>query len=645
MDELRAHGPLGAPGAARRVLPFAVVACLTVVGLWVPPHPPRLTEAAGLGVLIVLASLVSPWRRLPRGAQAVPPLLILVPVVLLRGPTGTGMTGFGILAFLPVLWLGLYAGRRAVASCVVGVGVVFVIPLLRSGGGSATDWGLVALAVGLSGLVGGSVHRLVADLGRRHLDAFRIARRLEGVLGAATGYAVIGTDLLGRIEVFNAGAERMLGWRADQVVGRSCELLHDRTELAVRSARLGVTPLEALTVSLEGAETERSSWNYVRRDGTALLVELSVTALRDGDGAVIGYLTVAEDVTKRIASEQRLRDSEANLSAVARVVRRVQAGQDARDAVVAGAMEAAGAHGVFLFEPAGPRSLRLVRSLGGSLAEATLSFDDTSATVATYLSGERLFVADPHGHPLISQQLLRQVDVAAVLFEPVVRRGEVVAVLVVAWGSAVQSPQDRKASVIALLAAEAAVVFEHSDLMRRLEEMASTDPLTGLANRRAWDEALALAVSRAARDGAPLTVAMLDLDHFKSYNDALGHQAGDELLAEFAAAASGVLRDVDVLARWGGEEFVVALPGCDVVAAADVLGRLRGTVPHRQTCSVGYAQWDGTESTEALVARADAAMYAAKQAGRDRAVAADRRRCGDQSGPWDDAEEVRAVSA
>jgi diguanylate cyclase (GGDEF)-like protein len=154
----------------------------------------------------------------------------------------------------------------------------------------------------------------------------------------------------------------------------------------------------------------------------------------------------------------------------------------------------------------------------------------------------------------------------------------------------------------------------------RLQVVAGTDSLTGAANRRAWDEELASALARAARDGAPLSMALIDVDHFKTYNDRHGHQAGDRLLKEAAAAWRGILRVTDVLARIGGDEFAVLLPGCALEMAATIADRLRAAVPAAAGCSIGVAVWDTRETALGFVARADRALYDAKERGRDRVV-------------------------
>jgi diguanylate cyclase (GGDEF)-like protein len=165
--------------------------------------------------------------------------------------------------------------------------------------------------------------------------------------------------------------------------------------------------------------------------------------------------------------------------------------------------------------------------------------------------------------------------------------------------------------------------LERRTLMRRLAADARTDALTGLANRRAWDEALPLALRQAERLGHPLAVVLTDVDHFKAYNDAHGHPAGDLALRELGARWSVHVRDIDVLARIGGEEFAVLLPGCDARAALAVAERLRADMPAGLTTSAGVASWHAPQSPAELVAAADRALYRAKHAGRDRSCLAE----------------------
>lgn len=164
-----------------------------------------------------------------------------------------------------------------------------------------------------------------------------------------------------------------------------------------------------------------------------------------------------------------------------------------------------------------------------------------------------------------------------------------------------------------------------AELERRaaeVEQMAHSDGLTGLMNRRAWDERLPVEVARARRGEAPVAVALLDIDEFKAFNDRHGHQAGDGLLRAAADAWTAQLRSGDVLARYGGEEFGVILPDCDIDVARRIVERLRSAARGGCTCSAGVAVWEPGMSVTQLVAAADAALYRAKRAGRDRTVVA-----------------------
>jgi diguanylate cyclase (GGDEF)-like protein/PAS domain S-box-containing protein len=163
---------------------------------------------------------------------------------------------------------------------------------------------------------------------------------------------------------------------------------------------------------------------------------------------------------------------------------------------------------------------------------------------------------------------------------------------------------------------------QQAKLLARAEETARIDSLTALPNRRHWDEELGRELARARRGETPLCVALLDLDHFKAFNDTHGHREGDRLLRNCAAAWRMAVRGSDFLARYGGEEFAVLLPECEIGDAMDVIERLRMNTPEVQTVSAGVAQWNGFESSAALIDRADLALYEAKRAGRDRATVA-----------------------
>jgi diguanylate cyclase (GGDEF)-like protein len=164
----------------------------------------------------------------------------------------------------------------------------------------------------------------------------------------------------------------------------------------------------------------------------------------------------------------------------------------------------------------------------------------------------------------------------------------------------------------------------NASLMRELTQLAREDGLTGVANRRTLDERLPQEMARAARHGYALSVVMIDLDHFKRFNDRRGHAAGDALLRNAAQAWLRQLRPSDLLARYGGEEFTFVLPSCDEVQAERMVERLRPLMPEKQTFSAGIALWNGQHSPAELLAAADEALRQAKRAGRNRIVIAGR---------------------
>ena len=156
----------------------------------------------------------------------------------------------------------------------------------------------------------------------------------------------------------------------------------------------------------------------------------------------------------------------------------------------------------------------------------------------------------------------------------------------------------------------------------QLAGLARSDPLTGVANRRTWDYELSRACQHARSTGEPLTVALLDLDHFKAYNDKHGHQAGDLLLREATAMWSSLLGDGAMLARYGGEEFAVLLPGQRLASGHASILELLAHTPRGTTVSAGLAQWDPATDPSAVVGFADKALYAAKRGGRNQARSA-----------------------
>jgi diguanylate cyclase (GGDEF)-like protein len=189
------------------------------------------------------------------------------------------------------------------------------------------------------------------------------------------------------------------------------------------------------------------------------------------------------------------------------------------------------------------------------------------------------------------------------------------------------SDEDRMTA--ASLASQAVVALEAARLHRIVSNQALVDGLTGLANRRSCEETLASELARAERFPGPLALIVADLDDFKEVNDRYGHQAGDVVLREFAALLGESVRDIDLACRWGGEEFLLLLPGTDLEGAAHVAERVRRALQERivlsvdgepipVTASFGVAAYPQSRNESELFAAADSALYEAKRTGKNR---------------------------
>ena len=181
----------------------------------------------------------------------------------------------------------------------------------------------------------------------------------------------------------------------------------------------------------------------------------------------------------------------------------------------------------------------------------------------------------------------------------------------------------------ASLAAQAVIALDNARLHRIVERQALVDGLTGLANRRQCEDSLTAEIARGDRLGTPFTLILADLDDFKEINDLHGHAVGDDVLRELASVLRATVRDSDVAGRWGGEEFLLLLPGADAVGGAQLADRIRASLAERSflgrdgqvvtvTCSFGVAQHRAGGDERELFAAADRALYRAKREGKNR---------------------------
>jgi diguanylate cyclase (GGDEF)-like protein len=362
------------------------------------------------------------------------------------------------------------------------------------------------------------------------------------------------------------------------------------------------------------------AWVLADLDGSTPVVRWVVTI---GSILVVGLLVEALAGRLRRETVSAARRA-TNLEAVGDVARHLATQSDPRAvgwAICSAAMRTAHASAAVLWLPNHAGDALQATATAGAEAEGVLIpfVTPASGAIQAFTAAEERLSSRRAIDP--SQELRPRFAAEDALWVPVLRDGKTaVGVLAVYWEHPLEEIGDETRRAVKLFALEASIAIERGELLGRLEMAARTDDLTGLLNRRAWNEELGRELSRADREGSALCIAILDLDRFKQYNDAHGHQAGDRFLKQMAGAWGQSLRAGDILARYGGEEFALALPSTDLDESEVMLERLREALPDGQTCSAGVCRWDGAESAEKLTARADSALYEAKDAGRDRVV-------------------------
>jgi diguanylate cyclase (GGDEF)-like protein/PAS domain S-box-containing protein len=600
---------------ARRSILAPYLACLVVLVAVLPVEGAiqggEVAAAMAIQAFIGLALAFGRRLRHPTVLAAIAGILLFIAsVALLRDGAGTG---YGPLVLLPAIWAALHGRRIELAVAIAGAALAFAVPQLLVGppGYPALGWRAGALIVLVAIVVGVAVLRLVERLGASNAQA-------TGILGAmAEGFALTRD---GEIVAVNPALSRITGFSREELLGARPpfpfwppEGHEEGEELRRRNAAAG------------GSDFEMT---LMRASGERFPAAVTSAPADLGDGSV-AFVNTIRDVTERRAYEDAMRRRADELAAIASVTRAMGHSDpdDARRTICDVAVEVTGATSARLWESDDEGILHNTYRTGLPPVALPVGHDQPqNGSRITWRTGKPLFVAEAVGSPHVDQRIMRAASgeqaSASMYFRPIGHGDTTRGVLVLFWAPAIPCLPERAEPLLEVLAGEAATAMERADLLKRLAELSRTDELTGLPNRRAWEELLEHERRVARRTGQPLSVVMLDLDHFKAYNDQYGHQGGDRILALAASLWRENLRDTDVLARWGGEEFGLLLPGCDATSAAELVERLHRLPLNGLTFSAGVSQWDGASSTEKLIGEADAALYAAKRGGRNRTCTA-----------------------
>jgi diguanylate cyclase (GGDEF)-like protein/PAS domain S-box-containing protein len=521
------------------------------------------------------------------------------------------------VVLLVVVGIGAVAGGRRSAWALVSsacLGWLLTVAVTRPQPGSEVPF--FALQMGLACLLSLAVleirlsayRRLTRAIDRNEMGL----RRFRSVFDdSPVGIAL--ADEHGRFVEANAALCELLGRPVRELLGHSsAEFTHpDDASRHVDVGRLiGSAP--------DGVA--RLEKQYVRPDGSVRWGWLTLTHVGGPKGET-WTLAHVQDVTQRHDAEEELRLSRESMVAAVEIAQATQSGRDPRPVVLHHLKRLAGASFVSMTEPLGDDRLVITAVDGGiDLVGLSTALDEPSVTRHVWNSGEAVFASQLAEHPLVSRRLLEESGAESVMWQPVGTPGDTLAVLSIAWDDPLPGVDTAGRAAVEAVAAEAGAALTGEQMRRTLERSTVTDSLTGLLNRRGWDAEIAKLCQHTERSGVPFTLAILDLDHFKRYNDTFGHLAGDDALRTFAANAKDTLRVVDVIARWGGEEFLVALHGTTADEALGAVERLRASAPEGLSCSVGYVEVGPGADLQESLSCADEALYRAKAGGRDRAV-------------------------
>jgi diguanylate cyclase (GGDEF)-like protein/PAS domain S-box-containing protein len=431
----------------------------------------------------------------------------------------------------------------------------------------------------------------VEDISER-LERERQNRRLATIV-AQSEDAIIAVDRDGTITDWNLGAEHLYGHPADRAVGAPSSILAPRDKAAEQRA--------LLARALAGEAVSAYRTTHVRRDGRPVEVNISLSPLRDSAGAISGASLIARDITARIAEERARRAVEQQLRVTV------------EHAPIGVGLVALGGAGHGRLVSGNPALARLL-ALEGRRPEGVRLSAHVHARDAGRLEAELRRMA-AHAGPAVQLE----VRVAGV------EDGWLLIALA-------PVPDERGRPRQAVL--HAIDIGERKRHEAQLSHLADHDALTGLFNRHRFESELRRAVAHAARYHERGALLVVDLDGFKNVNDTMGHSQGDRLVATVGGLLTGALRESDVVARIGGDEFAVIAPRSDEREALAIAAKLLRSMREKAivfsergqacvTCSIGVTTFAGEPGVDAeeLMAQADIAMYQAKEAGRNQVCA------------------------
>lgn len=555
------------------------------------------------------------------------------------------------LSFVPVIWIAMRQGiKRAVTGVLLfDFGVVVALRIYPLEPAALPKVGTLMLVVSFTGLLVG------AAVSERHRMGTVLRERTDYLnsLIENTPLGIVVLDKGGRVQLCNDAFERLFQFERADLIGK---------DLDSRISSIDDTPqARDLTVQASSGRRVSASTRRLRRDGKIIDVEIhAVPIFQDGEvhGAYAIYKDISEQVLaaeqakqhsawlNRLVQELRLQTSQMGLlNEMGELLQCCATTEEAYSVVAQSAKK--------LFPSPVCGTLYAFRSSRNAL-ESVATWGESRASEPIF-APEKCWAlrlghphASDHPHDGIFCAHLRTPTVATFLCVPMVAQGDTVGTLHLEFPSGAQVPtnvdadglRESRQRLATTVAAQIALSLASLRLRETLRDQSIRDPLTGLFNRRFMQESLDRELQRAHRKKRPLAVVFVDLDHFKRFNDAFGHDAGDLILRTVADLFRRHFRGDDVICRFGGEEFAIILPEASAKDAAKRAQALRseakklavrhqGQILDSVTLSVGVAAFPEHGSTsEEILRMADQCLYQAKAEGRDRVTLATRQKAG-----------------